>query len=93
MTHDPDQRLLFSPGIMPFLCLYPESCLSRGVIISSGFLVLMSWYISIQQSTSKKKNEKLTPLTDWVCTLPFLSFCFHYILYPPYTMSTCRCTP
>lgn len=99
MTYDPDQRLLFSPRIMPLLCLYRRVLSFPGdyvfsSILRPGCLAFPKTLQSLQLPT-RKENEKLTPqLTGSITLLPLLFFfCVYYILYPPYTKPTSRCTP
>lgn len=93
MTYDPDQRLLFSPRIMPFLCLYPWVLSFPGSYLF--FSILSSWmscYISEDITTlstaDKKRERKVNPPTDWVYHPPSSPFvlCLLYTI-PPQTPS------
>lgn len=91
MTYDPDRRLLFSPRIMPFLCLYP-----RVLSLPGGYLffsILCPGCLAFPKTQSlptadKKRERKVNPPTDWVYHPPSSPFvlCLLYTI-PPHTPS------
>lgn len=91
MTYDPDRRLLFSPRIMPFLCLYP-----RVLSFPGGYLffsILRPGCLAFPKTQSlptadKKRERKVNPPTDWVYHPPSSPFvlCLLYTI-PPHTPS------
>lgn len=88
MTYDPDQRLLFSPRIMPFLCLYPRVLSFPGwlsfLLNSSSWISCVSKDTTTLSTADKKRERKVNPPTDWVYHPPSSPFvlCLLYTIPP-----------